>query len=281
MALVRSEVHLQAADHLQEAEIISRFPFVHPSCQQAKLTLVHRAETSVASVGLQVWPASFLLADYILAHPELFQDKVGLELGAGTGLSGLALSCHSEACYFTDCEQSLNLLARNVEANRHLCRADCRLYVRELDWSKDASECELSACLEDHSVLPSPGVGSLGHEEFAWKSEEIAEMQGLDVILASDVIYDDDLTEMFFDKLLLLMPCPPARSPTLYIALDKRINFDAERKESVATSYDTFLKRLESDFTGSKLSLAFSNSFGMTRSPYLELWEVRRKKAPG
>ena len=41
---------------------------------------------------LQVWRGALLLADYVLAHSHALGDCVGLELGAGAGLAGLALA---------------------------------------------------------------------------------------------------------------------------------------------------------------------------------------------
>ena len=40
-------------------------------------------------VGLQLWRGALLLGDYILSHPELFQNKTVLELGSGVGLDSI------------------------------------------------------------------------------------------------------------------------------------------------------------------------------------------------
>jgi hypothetical protein len=43
-------------------------------------------------VGMKLWEAGFFLAEYALSHPELFQGKNVVEIGAGTGFTGLVLA---------------------------------------------------------------------------------------------------------------------------------------------------------------------------------------------
>ncbi|CAN0106029.1 unnamed protein product, partial [Ectocarpus sp. 13 AM-2016] len=72
-------------------------------------------------VGQQVWSASFLLGDFVLTHDELFEGMQVLDLGAGPGVVGLIAARVARRCYLTDYhDEVLKLLARNVEANRHL-----------------------------------------------------------------------------------------------------------------------------------------------------------------
>lgn len=54
--------------------------------------LEHHISTELQYVGLQVWRGALLLADYILSNPDLFRDKVILELGAGVGLTSIVAS---------------------------------------------------------------------------------------------------------------------------------------------------------------------------------------------
>ena len=48
----------------------------------------------------QVWRGALLLADYVLASAERLRSCVGLELGAGAGLAGLALAAAGARCVF-------------------------------------------------------------------------------------------------------------------------------------------------------------------------------------
>ncbi len=41
-------------------------------------------------IGLDVWPASPALADYLAEHPGILAQQLALELGSGIGLGGLA-----------------------------------------------------------------------------------------------------------------------------------------------------------------------------------------------
>lgn len=41
-------------------------------------------------LGLAVWPASLLLAQYLSVHPEICRDKSVIELGAGCGVPAIA-----------------------------------------------------------------------------------------------------------------------------------------------------------------------------------------------
>lgn len=52
----------------------------------------HSVSTELNLVGLQVWRGAFLLADYILSHPDLFKDQTILELGSGVGLTSIVAS---------------------------------------------------------------------------------------------------------------------------------------------------------------------------------------------
>lgn len=54
--------------------------------------LEHSVSTELQHVGLQVWRGALLLADYILSNPDLFTDKIILELGAGVGLTSIVAS---------------------------------------------------------------------------------------------------------------------------------------------------------------------------------------------
>ncbi|CAM9266164.1 unnamed protein product [Ectocarpus sp. 12 AP-2014] len=85
------------------------------------LTIVHQMATTLGLVGQQVWSASFLLGDFVLTHNELFEGMQVLDLGAGPGVVGLIAARVARRCYLTDYhDEVLKLLARNVEANRHL-----------------------------------------------------------------------------------------------------------------------------------------------------------------
>lgn len=54
--------------------------------------LEHNVSTELQMVGLQVWRGALLLADYILSNPDLFREKIIMELGSGVGLTSIVAS---------------------------------------------------------------------------------------------------------------------------------------------------------------------------------------------
>ncbi|CAM9738261.1 unnamed protein product [Scytosiphon promiscuus] len=95
------------------------------------LTIVHRMATTLGLVGQQVWSAAFLLGDFVLTHEDSFAEMQVLELGAGPGVAGLIAARVARKCYLTDYHHEiLHLLARNVEANRHLLALDVAAAAR-------------------------------------------------------------------------------------------------------------------------------------------------------
>lgn len=80
--------------------------------------------------GLFVWPAAKAMCEFIENNKEFVCEKKCIELGSGTGLLGLFVSRFCERIILTDRdEDSLDLIARNIEANS-LANAT----VQSLDW---------------------------------------------------------------------------------------------------------------------------------------------------
>lgn len=116
---------------------------------------------SEGTTGLSCWQAGIFLADWMTQNAEKFAGKRLLELGSGTGATGLIVSksCGVQELVLSDCHENvLQLLRKNVELNR--CKG---VRVINLDW-EDAS------ALDEHSIEP-------------------------DVVLAADVVYDDTIFE--------------------------------------------------------------------------------------
>jgi hypothetical protein len=95
------------------------------------------------NVGLMAWQAGMILADLAAARPEEFRGKDVLELGAGVGLTGIALAklCAPRSVTLTDFGSDvLENLAFNVAHNSAACA------VQSLDWL-DASAAPSAADL--------------------------------------------------------------------------------------------------------------------------------------
>lgn len=59
-------------------------------------------QTEIARVGLQVWRAALLLADFIMHRSEWFKGCVALELGGGTGITSFTAGLVADCIILTD-----------------------------------------------------------------------------------------------------------------------------------------------------------------------------------
>lgn len=142
------------------------------------------------TTGLSLWPASLTLAEYLVKHKDQFDDKSILELGSGIGLTGIVLlkACKTPKIYLSDCHESvLEKLVENIDAN--LLGHNC-----------ETIECSTLHVRQRLKVDESRELGVLN---LTW--ENIEESKGWlekhcipDIILASDVVYDDSI----FDSLI-------------------------------------------------------------------------------
>uniref|UniRef100_A0A8R7VA14 Methyltransferase-like protein 22 n=1 Tax=Triticum urartu TaxID=4572 RepID=A0A8R7VA14_TRIUA len=70
------------------------------------LAVQHGVTSSLRSVGLQVWKAAMLLTDFVL-HKSFtsseFDGVIAMEIGAGTGLVGLAQARVARRIFITAC----------------------------------------------------------------------------------------------------------------------------------------------------------------------------------
>lgn len=228
----------------------------------------HMMSTQVNKVGLQVWMASFLLSDFILANSKLFEDTFVLELGGGTGLCSILLaSTKVSKVICTDTgDDILKLCKKNILKNSHLCNMDngpasksvSKVIVRDLDWMK-------TDLVEGSDQL------------FHWRQEDKLMLSKVKYIIAADVIYEDSLTDAFFKTLQKLMVDGSAE--TAFIALEKRINFSLDELAVICPAHDHFMewvKTLNSSktFHCSQVETSFPKCFSYTRTKELELWKL-------
>lgn len=90
------------------------------------------------STGTSVWPAALVLAKYIVAHKHTFAGKTVLELGAGTGLSGLLAARYCDRVWLTDKDpQVLDTLQRSVQLNTDV---QDKVKVEKLVWGTDTRD---------------------------------------------------------------------------------------------------------------------------------------------
>lgn len=87
-------------------------------------------------------------------------------------------------------------------------------------------------------------AGQLPGGAFGWRSGELESLRSLGLLLAADVIYDNDLTEAFMRTAVQLMRFARhavranLAAPTLLVALERRVNFTLHDLDARAPAYD-------------------------------------------
>ncbi|XP_076122309.1 methyltransferase-like protein 22 isoform X1 [Alosa pseudoharengus] len=193
------------------------------------IRIEHTMATPLEDVGKQIWRGAFLLADLILSRPAEFEGATVLELGAGTGLTSVVMATQAKMVYCTDVGQDLlSMCERNVTLNQHLTEAKVsEVRVRQLDWTGD------DFCTA--TVMPTDA-----EKPFSWTEEEVAELHNeTSVIMAADVCYDDDLTDAFFRTLYRISSNLRNRS-TVYVSIEKRLNFTLREMDVACEAYNHF-----------------------------------------
>ncbi|CAH2981427.1 unnamed protein product [Chilo suppressalis] len=255
-----------------EGNVISEFPFLLPTSivsakfdedkdldierpQKEIIKIEHSARTELALVGLQVWRGAFLLGD-LLIHLGIsgkLSGKTVMELGAGTGLTSFVAALYAKKVLCTDMDIGgiLKLIKLNAKYNSKFIKSEFK--VMHLDF-KDK-----------------------------WSQDLANEMKRVDVVIAADVIYDDDVTAAFVATIQKILNTAPPK--TLYVVLEKRYVFTIEHMDSVAPCYETFLALLDKVKTGNahstwtveQLPLDFPKYFTYDRVKELVLWKITSK----
>ncbi|KAK2584931.1 hypothetical protein KPH14_002526 [Odynerus spinipes] len=212
------------------------------------LNIEHNVSTELQMVGLQVWRGALLLADYILSNPNLFRQKVIMELGSGVGLTSIVASFVAKEVICTDINlgEILKLVQRNFM--RNISYVKCKFHVEELnflnlEWSKSLEE----------------------------------KVNMTDIFIAADVIYDDVITDGFVTTLGKLLSKGPK---TAYIALEKRYVFTIADMETVAPMYEEFLrciKRRNFNWNIEYIKIDFPRFFKYERVQHMILMKIENR----
>lgn len=176
------------------------------------LQIEHSDKTVLDLVGLQIWRGALLLADWLIYDSRsLSGSTTVMELGSGVGLTTVVASMFAPVVC-TDIEKGgiLPLIKTNIEKNKSYVKHP--VIVKALDFTQPFSK-------EIEEVLPH-----------------------VKVILAADVIYDDEITLAFVKTLVKILEKPPSR--TIYIALEKRYVFVVDGLMTNAPCYDYFVECL-------------------------------------
>ncbi|XP_017756481.1 PREDICTED: methyltransferase-like protein 22 [Eufriesea mexicana] len=217
--------------------------------QEGKLLIEHYISTELQYVGLQVWRGALLLADYILSNPDLFKDKIILELGAGVGLTSIVASFLAEKVICTDIDIKgiLKLIHRN--------------FVRNKTYIKSKFDIE-----------------ELNFLNLKWPTFYKERINEATVILAADVIYDEIITEGFVQTLAELLNSNTLK--VVYIALEKRYVFTTVNMETAAPMYEEFLGCIETkqlNWHIEYIKIDFPQYFKYNRVKQMVLMKIENK----
>ncbi|XP_035728352.1 methyltransferase-like protein 22 isoform X2 [Vespa mandarinia] len=217
--------------------------------EETVLYIEHNISTELQMVGLQVWRGALLLADYILSNPDLFKEKIIMELGSGVGLTSIVASFLAKEIICTDINlgEILKLVKRNFM--RNISYVKCKYHIEELNflnlkWSKSLEE----------------------------------KVNMTEIFIASDVIYDDVITNGFVITLEKLLSKEVLK--TAYIALEKRHVFTVANMETVAPMYEEFLRciqRRNLNWNIEYVKIDFPRFFKYERIQHMILMKIENK----
>ncbi|KAJ8961059.1 hypothetical protein NQ314_005989 [Rhamnusium bicolor] len=187
---------------------------------------------SDGTTGLRTWQASLALSEWALQSEEAFKNKVILELGSGTGLTGLALvmECSPRCMYFTDCHSSvLSSLCDNVRLNIK----DNISKNSEYGITADASD-RLKR-VKDRCLYSNLGNSNIFVLNLPWddiNEEECLKLGPINKVIAADVVYDTEL----FEPLITALKCLGN-----FCAVEEFIFSCTERNQQ---TLETFIKQI-------------------------------------
>ncbi|XP_015587495.1 methyltransferase-like protein 22 [Cephus cinctus] len=273
MHKVTSEIHTELenfSEKTDEGNVVSKYFFEYPATtdmdklrydedgdliverrKQGTLLIEHGGSTELQLVGLQLWRGALLLADYILSNPKLFKERTVLELGSGVGLTSIVAGFFANEVICTDVDLGgiLKLIERNFARNKSLIKS--KFHITELNFLK-----------------------------LNWSQELEEKLYSSSIILAADVIYDDDITDGFVRTLEKLLN---SKVPEVaYVALEKRYVFTIAELDSVAPMYEEFLRcvrRHNLHWSIEQIKIDFPKYFKYDRTNQLILMKIQRRNA--
>ncbi|CAL1528976.1 unnamed protein product [Lymnaea stagnalis] len=254
-----------------------------------QISIEHKMGTMLPEVGFQVWSGALLLCDYLIHNCTELEDKHVLDLGSGTGITSIVAAMFARCVVCSDYSFNLMELAeRNWLRNKDYLphRHCCKIYFKVLDWT-----CDYPPVKENSS-------GS----KYQITKKDLNLIEEATIIIAAEVVYDEDLTRAFFKTIYHLLSNSPPKS--IVMALEKRprspftgfaprsalassqghgIVFSSESHQICSPAYEDFCENLADltsidegplHFSAVKISTEFPEYFHYKRHKNLELWKI-------
>jgi predicted nicotinamide N-methyase len=119
--------------------------------------------------------------------------------------------------------------------------------------------------------------------DFPHRNEITHILRSVDIIIAADVVYSEDLTRSLLACVSKLVHLSN-RTVDVYVAVEKRINFTLEAMEAASPAYDYFMSSIteQSEITGlfgRCEDTTPQQYFQYNRTPQLEIWHI--EASPG
>ena len=239
-----SDIHVENTSFMNETSQndfkTSRVEFVLPnksSCQpeydldgdlvvnkERKKYLIkiqHQLRTKLSEVGFQLWRASFYLMDFIINNPDLFQDRLVVELGSGLGIVSMTCALFAQKVLCTDIPKVVVQAEKNYLLNKDTLNVN-NLHFTPITWSNFNERL----------------IENLN-------SNYLDFIKDTNVFIAADVVYDDLLTIKLMNTLYKLITYGDRKTTKYcYISGESRINFTLDDLEETDCAYNYFKKSL-------------------------------------
>lgn len=224
----------QLGEKLNEAE--NEFSFKHFSIkseidQSVQMFSIKESNSFIrdGTTGLKLWPAAIKLGDFVAQNPHIFDGRSVLELGSGaSGLVGMALLtfCRPKKVFLSDCH---DLVIENLIDN-------VSLNLKELEYEE-----KCKSLLVYHGIRLTTKDVDFAILKLPWESidENKQELENLikpDLLLASDIIYDEEIFDALFECLA-----------KMFAISSPRLTFYLSQTVRNQTTYQKFLQLLLSN----------------------------------
>ncbi|XP_018340915.1 PREDICTED: methyltransferase-like protein 22 isoform X3 [Trachymyrmex septentrionalis] len=237
--------------------------------KEGVILIEHSVSTELNLVGLQVWRAALLLADYILSHQDLFRNQIILELGSGVGLTSIVASYLAKEVICTGNENtSWNPSVENFNpicSNIPDINVGDILNLIERNFLRNYTYVRSGFHIEEVNFL-----------NLEWPNKLEEKLQSANIVLAADVIYDDKITDGFVRTLTKLLYTK--KKKIIYIALEKRYVFTVANLDTIAPMYEEFLRCVEKykmNWSVDYINIDFPRYFKYDRVKHLVLMKIQ------